>query len=276
LPERVFIVFGSLSDRDTFEPVIEEFKARRVPYVFHGLSAHKTPNELFAELKKTSALIFIAGAGLAAALPGVVASQTIKPVIGIATNKDFEGLDSLLSTLQMPPGIPVLTVGPKNSIGAAKDTINFLNRFSGITLVDRKEKNAKEVFKKACKMLKEFRVFYNTTIKTDYSRKTELYIDFVSIDELKELSDTPATVIVVPVKKESKARDAVTILESMQNHLWVGLNRYDNAVIGAMQLMSLGSTFEKRLLLFRQKIPPDFTKWLRNLNIGFNNLEKII
>lgn len=263
------MVFGSLSDSDAFAPVLEEFKKRRVPYVFHGLSAHKTPKELETELKKTPASIFIAGAGLAAALPGVVASQTIKPIIGVSVKKDFDGLDSLLSTMQMPPNVPVLTVGPQNPVNAARHAINFLNRYSGITLVDRKNRDTKEAMKKAMKMLKEFKVRYNSTFKTDYSRKTELYIDFVPFEQLKELKKTDATAIIVPIKKDSKARDAIELMNSMENHLWVGLNRVENAVLGAMQLMGFGASFEKKLLAFRQTTgqkvidldKEEFSKW---------------
>lgn len=265
----VFVVFGSLSDSATFAPVLEEFKKKRVPYIFHGLSAHKTPKELVEELKKTRAKIFVAGAGLSSALPGFVASQTIKPMIGIAVQKDFEGLDSLLSTLQMPPGVPVLAVGLQNPLEAAKHVENFLNRYSGITLIERKEKEAKDAFKKALEVIEQFGASYNTTFQTDYSKKTELFIDFVPFEQIKELQTTHATVIVVPLKKESKAADSLELIDAMNSHLWVGLNRAENAAIAAMQLMNLGLAFEQKLLNYRLEMKKkvleqdkkEFEKW---------------
>ncbi len=267
MKEKAFVIFGSLSDSATFSQVIEALKEKKIPFAFHGLSAHKTPNELHTKIKKTKAEIFITGAGLSSALPGVVASQTIKPVIGVCTPKDFDGLDSLLSTMQMPPNIPVLAVGPKKPKDAAKHVENFLNGINGITLVERSE--TKEHSLKAQALLKEFDANFRTTQSIGYNDQKTVFIDFVPLEKLGELEDADATAIIVAVKKDSRAQDAVALVELMQNHLFVGLNRAENAVLGAMQLVGKGKTYKKQLTAFRKKISKkvlddnkkEFKKW---------------
>jgi len=120
----ISIIMGSKSDLPTVQEttkILDEFK---VGYDLKIFSAHRTPNELASYIKqfsKNSVKVVIAAAGGAAALSGVIASHTNLPVIGIPIEtKALKGLDSLLSTVQMPPGIPVATVaigkqGAKNS-----------------------------------------------------------------------------------------------------------------------------------------------------------------
>ena len=257
LPEKVFVVFGSLSDSATFEQVLSELRAKKIPFVFHGLSAHKTPKELQAKIKKTKAQIFITGAGLASALPGVVASQTIKPVIGIPTPKDFEGLDSLLSTMQMPPGVPVLAIGTKKPADAAKHVQNFLNGITEIVLVQRNE--TAELSEKAHAMLKEMNAKFETSSETGYNDPKKVFIDFAPFEKLGELSESAATAIVCPAKKQSTAQDAAELVELMQHHLFVGLNRAENAALGAMQLVEQGKKYEKQLKNYRKKMEKNAT-----------------
>ena len=107
---QVLILFGSNSDSVCYDRIISGLKEKKIQFDFHVCSSHKTFSQLTGILSKTKADLFIAGAGLAAALPGVIAAQTTKPVIGVPCLGAFDGLDAFLTIAQMPPGIPVATV----------------------------------------------------------------------------------------------------------------------------------------------------------------------
>lgn len=119
---RVAIIMGSTSDLPKLEPAIEILKSYDVAVDVRCLSAHRAHAGLSAfidETKTNGTEVIIAAAGMAAALPGVVASQTVLPVIGVPiSGSTLDGMDALLSIVQMPPGIPVATVainGGKNA-----------------------------------------------------------------------------------------------------------------------------------------------------------------
>jgi 5-(carboxyamino)imidazole ribonucleotide mutase len=111
---KVSIIMGSTSDLPVMEKaakILDEFK---IPFEINALSAHRTPEEVekFAKTAKDRGIeVIIAGAGMAAHLPGVIAAMTSLPVIGVPINATLDGMDSLLAIVQMPPGIPVATVG---------------------------------------------------------------------------------------------------------------------------------------------------------------------
>jgi 5-(carboxyamino)imidazole ribonucleotide mutase len=121
----VGIVVGSESDRERMQPALDELDARGIPHEFEVRSAHRQPDAV-AEWARTAnergLRVLIAGAGLAAALPGVVAAHTDLPVIGVPLRSSMsvlDGLDALLSIVQMPPGVPVACVGVDNAKNAA-------------------------------------------------------------------------------------------------------------------------------------------------------------
>jgi 5-(carboxyamino)imidazole ribonucleotide mutase len=121
----VGILIGSESDREAMEPAIEELSERGISYELKILSAHRDPRAV-AEYASTAALrsvrVIIAGAGMAAALPGVVAAYTDLPVIGVplpSSKSVMGGLDALLSIVQMPPGVPVACVSVNGARNAA-------------------------------------------------------------------------------------------------------------------------------------------------------------
>ena len=118
------IIFGSLSDKAIVKKAADVFKEMGVEYSAHVLSAHRVPELLSETLKRLEAEgveVIIAGAGLAAHLPGVIASQTLVPVIGLPISSGgLGGLDALLSIVQMPKPIPVATVGVDNGANAAQ------------------------------------------------------------------------------------------------------------------------------------------------------------
>jgi 5-(carboxyamino)imidazole ribonucleotide mutase len=110
----VSIIMGSTSDLPVMEGAAKILNDFRIPFEMNALSAHRTPEEVekFAKGAASRGIkVIIAAAGMAAHLPGVIASMTPVPVIGVPIKASLEGLDSILSILQMPPGIPVATVG---------------------------------------------------------------------------------------------------------------------------------------------------------------------
>jgi len=123
----VSIIAGSTSDKDVYKKTEKVLNENDVVYDLQILSAHRNPNELDAYIKECDSLIFIAVAGLSAALPGVIASKTDKPVIGVPVSSKLGGLDALLSIVQMPPGVPVAAVGIDRGENAAHLAIRILN-----------------------------------------------------------------------------------------------------------------------------------------------------
>ena len=118
----VSIIMGSTSDLPVMEKACQTLNDLQVPFEVNALSAHRTPQavEQFAhEAKGRGIRVIIAAAGMAAALPGVIAAQTTLPVIGVPVKGMLDGLDALLSIVQMPPGIPVATVGVNAAQNAA-------------------------------------------------------------------------------------------------------------------------------------------------------------
>ena len=118
----VSIIMGSTSDLPIMEKAAKIFDEFEIPFEIHALSAHRTPAEVekFAKNARTGGIeVIIAAAGMAAHLPGVIASMTTLPVIGVPVNASLDGLDALLAIVQMPPGIPVATVGINASMNAA-------------------------------------------------------------------------------------------------------------------------------------------------------------
>ena len=113
---------GSTSDLPVMEKACKLLDEMQVPFEVNALSAHRTPDavEEFARTAKDRGIkVIIAGAGMAAALPGVIAASTTLPVIGVPIKGMLDGLDAMLSIIQMPPGIPVATVGVNGAQNAA-------------------------------------------------------------------------------------------------------------------------------------------------------------
>ncbi|MEX2721637.1 MAG: 5-(carboxyamino)imidazole ribonucleotide mutase [Candidatus Wukongarchaeota archaeon] len=115
----VAVVSGSKSDEKIVGDVVKQLEVLGISYEVVVLSAHREPEKLEEFISKTSAKVFIAIAGLSAALPGFIASRTVRPVIGVPVSAKLGGLDALLSTVQMPKGVPVGCVGIDNGVNAA-------------------------------------------------------------------------------------------------------------------------------------------------------------
>ena len=125
----VSIIMGSTSDLPVMEKACQLLNDLQVPFEVNALSAHRTPDavERFANGAKERGLkVIIAAAGMAAALPGVIAASTTLPVIGVPIKGMLDGLDAMLSIIQMPPGIPVATVGVNAAQNAAILAVEML------------------------------------------------------------------------------------------------------------------------------------------------------
>jgi len=120
------VIVGSKSDEEIGSKVKEALSEFGVEADFQVISAHRDPERLDAYIKGSDSEVFIAVAGLAAALPGVIASKTTRPVIGVPRDVRLGGLDALLSIVQMPPGVPVATVGVDNWKNAALLAVEIL------------------------------------------------------------------------------------------------------------------------------------------------------
>lgn len=118
----VSVIMGSTSDLPVMEKALAFLNEQQIPFEVNALSAHRTPDdvEVFARSAEERGIkVIVAAAGMAAALPGVIAASTTVPVIGVPIKGMLDGLDAMLSIIQMPPGIPVATVGVNGALNAA-------------------------------------------------------------------------------------------------------------------------------------------------------------
>lgn len=149
----VSIIMGSTSDLPVMEKAAKLLDEMEIPFEMHALSAHRTPAEVeaFAKGAKDRGInVIIAAAGMAAHLCGVIASMTTLPVIGVPINSTLDGMDALLAIVQMPPGIPVATVGINGALNAGILAVQMLavgdEQLQG-KLADYKENLKKKIVK---------------------------------------------------------------------------------------------------------------------------------
>jgi 5-(carboxyamino)imidazole ribonucleotide mutase len=163
----VSIIMGSTSDLPVMEKAAQILNSFKIPFEINALSAHRTPEEVGKFAKGAAGRgikVIIAAAGMAAHLPGVIASMTPLPVIGVPIKASLEGLDSILSILQMPPGIPVATVGinaAQNAAILAAQIIGTGNEKVMKEVIKYKEDLKKKIVE-SNKELKEIRFKYKT------------------------------------------------------------------------------------------------------------------
>jgi 5-(carboxyamino)imidazole ribonucleotide mutase len=163
----VSIIMGSTSDLPVMEKAAKILNDFKIPFEMNALSAHRTPEEVEKFARGASGRgirVIIAAAGMAAHLPGVIAAMTPLPVIGVPIKASLEGLDSVFSILQMPPGIPVATVGidaAQNAGILAAQIIGTGNETVMKEVVKYKESLKKKIVD-ANKELKEIRLPYKT------------------------------------------------------------------------------------------------------------------
>lgn len=149
----VSIIMGSTSDLPVMEKAAQFLNDMHVPFQMNALSAHRTPEavEKFAKNARSQGIkVIIAAAGMAAHLPGVIAASTTIPVIGVPIKSTLEGMDALLAIVQMPPGIPVATVGINGALNAAILAVQLLSledKELEKKLIDYKEGLKKKIVK---------------------------------------------------------------------------------------------------------------------------------
>lgn len=163
----VSIIMGSTSDLPVMEKAAKLLNELQVPFEMNALSAHRTPEavEVFAKGAKDRGIkVIIAAAGMAAHLPGVIAASTTVPVIGVPIKSSLDGMDALLAIVQMPPGIPVATVGINGAMNGAILAVQMLS-LSDEDLAGRfsvYKENLKKKIEKANEELKEVKFEYKT------------------------------------------------------------------------------------------------------------------
>ena len=162
--KKVGIVMGSASDMPVVKKALDTLESFGVPFEVHVYSAHRTPDEAatFArKAKKNGFGVIIAAAGMAAHLAGAVAANTTLPVIGIpCKSAALDGMDALLSTVMMPPGIPVATVaidGAKNAAWLALQILAVSDKELAAKLEEQREKAKADVLKKDAELLEKYR-----------------------------------------------------------------------------------------------------------------------
>lgn len=162
--KKVGIIMGSDSDLPVLEKTIETLKEFSVPFEVHVYSAHRTPEkaiEFSKNAEKNGFGVIIAAAGMAAHLAGVIAANTILPVIGIpCKSQNLEGFDALLSTVQMPSGIPVATVAINGGVNAALLSIEILavnDKELSKKLKEKRIKDSEAVLKKDIAINEKFK-----------------------------------------------------------------------------------------------------------------------
>ncbi len=126
MAEKILIISGSKSDEKIVKKITDVLDEFKVDYKYEVASAHRNPQKVEKLVKSTFADVIIAVAGLSAALPGVIAAHTLTPVIGVPVSAKLDGMDALLSIVQMPPGIPVAAVGIDNGKNAALLALQIL------------------------------------------------------------------------------------------------------------------------------------------------------
>lgn len=148
---RVSIIMGSTSDLPVMEKAAKVLNDMGIPFEMNALSAHRTPDEVedFAKNAAERGIeVIIAGAGMAAHLPGVIAAMTPVPVIGVPINSSLSGMDALLAIAQMPPGIPVATVAINGAMNAGILAVQILavgDAALKVKMVDFKESLKKKI-----------------------------------------------------------------------------------------------------------------------------------
>lgn len=164
---RVSIIMGSTSDLSIMEKAAKVLNDMGIPFEMNALSAHRTPAEVeeFAKnASKRGIEVIIAGAGMAAHLPGVIAAMTPVPVIGVPINASLDGMDALLAIAQMPPGIPVATVAINGAMNAGILAVQILavgDQTLKVKMVEFKESLKKKIVE-ANKELAEVKYEFKT------------------------------------------------------------------------------------------------------------------
>ncbi|MEA2037760.1 MAG: AIR carboxylase family protein [Nanoarchaeota archaeon] len=243
----VLVIFGSKSDEPTYKEIIKGLKKEGIESDLRISSAHRTPDELDEIISNPEYKVIIAGAGLSAALPGVIASKTIKPIIGVPCHGNYEGLDALLSIMQMPPGVPVLSVGVNQIDMAVKNTVKLLQQRLHINLVSETPNKA---IKKAEELIESFDIIpkISESVEDD-----SINIEFVQLDAPPPEKDHLVIYCPIVDKDDDKAEAALNVLKHSNHGLWVGLNNGKNAALAAIEILNLNNKHTQKINQYREE-----------------------
>ncbi len=245
--KKALVIFGSKTDKKTYGQITSYLKKLKVDFDLRISSAHKTPDDVDKILEKDYSVV-IAGAGLAAHLPGVVASKTVRPVIGVPCEGNYQGLDALLAIAQMPPGIPVLAVGVGKTDVAAQACSKMMAQYETVNIIGEKNN---DTVKKAVETLEKFDVM--PVFENEPSPKA-INIEFTYFDEPVEKKDELAIYCPLLMKKDDKAEAALNFLKHSSHGLWVGINNGINAAVAAVEIMNLDNRHEELLCIYRREM----------------------
>lgn len=260
---KVLVVFGSKSDANIYEPLKARLLNEGHEVDFRMISVHRSPELLDRTLSGVDAQAVIAGAGLAAHLPGIVASKLLVPVFGIPCAAAIGGVDAFFAISQMPFGIPVLTTAP-DQYQSAVDAVSRLGRldlqynFERFNLVFERHKKSQPHFQmlleRAQKIVEKSGVPLNVTDKPVANEVNICLADISETDPESPLpyppiaKDSDELRLFVPVLGEQPYRDpysgisVVRRVSSVPGGLWTGINNVGNAMLAALQLANAGGT----------------------------------
>lgn len=242
--KKILIIFGSKSDEKIFNQIKNFFVKSKIDFDLRVSSAHKTPEDVDKTLQNDYAVV-IAGAGLAAHLPGVAAARVLRPVIGVPCEGSYQGLDALLAIAQMPPGVPVLAVGVNKGDIAAQNCAKMLKKYEGVTIIGDKNNSA---VKKAVDTLKKFEIL---PIFDNKPNSKTVNLEFTYFDEPIEKKDELTIYCPLLLEKDDKAEAALNFLKHTSHGLWVGINNGVNAAIAAVEIMNIDNEYEELLVIYR-------------------------
>ena len=243
--KKALIIFGSKTDEKVYNEIAKGLKKEKVDFDLRISSAHKTPEDVDATLENDYAVV-IAGAGLAAHLPGVVAAGILRPVIGVPCEGNYQGFDALLAIAQMPPGVPVLAVGVNKADVAAENCAKMLKKYESITIVGDKNNDA---VKKAVETLKKFDIVPSFGNKPN---SKSVNIEFTYFDEPVEKKDELVIYCPLLIEDDDKAEAALNFLKHTNHGLWVGLNNGINAAVAAVEIMNIDNEYGELLTIYRR------------------------
>ncbi len=259
---KVLVIFGSKSDANIYEPLKSRLLHEGHEVDFRMISVHRSPELLDKELVGIDAQAVVAGAGLAAHLPGILASKLLIPVFGIPCAAAVGGVDAYFSISQMPFGIPVLCSAP-DQYGSVVEALGRWERldlkftFDKFHLIyDRARRNAshfKMLLDRAEKIVDKTHITLNLTDRPVENALNICLVDISETDPEAPLPYAPPAKnsdelrLYVPVLGEQAYRDAdaalmvIRRIHSVPNGLWCGINNVGNAMLAALQMANSGS-----------------------------------
>lgn len=256
----VLVLFGSKSDAYIYEPLKAALIADGHNVDFRMMSVHRSPDALNQELEQINEEVLVAGAGLAAHLPGVLASKVLAPVIGIPCTPALGGMDALLAMMQMPFGIPVLCTGPDNFKAATEflsnaSQLNLRYSDSPLYVVVERNKESLPYVTHLMKRLEQLSQKAEVEWKLVYEPVAGSVNVCLNPIDLRDpgaplpfsTPKEPSIMINVPVVEDDAYRDphtGIALLHKLQQGgVWVGLNNIGNGFLAALQMANQSGRF---------------------------------